>query len=340
MCGQADWVRKSDYRAEQGNWQAGQQIERRARQRNGQQIERQKDWQTRQQARQRPERERNDWQPEQSNWQTGQQAGQQIKRSAKQRNGRSSEYTFEQWPKQPQTQEPRMRANTRTRKNARRKMKQRSNKTLIRTILILILMIGAIKSCGTGIFDSPNAQEYGEPIDISSEVKKGEIPAFLQNDPRWGDKPYGNNTMAENGCGPTCLSMVYCFLTGDDAWNPYNLACKADEEGYYVNGSGTSWLAMTELASEIGLKSHEICFEESVITSELDKGTPIICSMKPGDFTTSGHFIVLTGIDKHGNVTVQDPNSKSNSKKTWPLKDLMPQISNLWGFETVSVFFF
>ncbi len=233
-----------------------------------------------------------------------------------------------------------MRANTRTRANARRKMKQRSNKTLIRTILLLILMIGAIKSCGAGIFGSPNAQEYGGSIDISSEVKKGEIPAFLQNDPRWGDKPYGNNTMAENGCGPTCLSMVYCFLTGDDAWNPYNLACKADEEGYYVNGSGTSWLAMTELASEIGLKSHEICFEESTITSELDKGTPIICSMKPGDFTTSGHFIVLTGIDKHGNVTVQDPNSKSNSKKTWPLKDLMPQISNLWGYETASVFFF
>lgn len=316
MCGQANWIRENGYRAKQGNWQ------------------------TRQQTRQRLERERNDWQTEQGNWQTRQQARQRIERRAGQQTGRPSEYTFEQWPEQPQTQQPRMRANTRTRTKSKQKRKQRSNKTLLRTILILLLVIGAIKSCGAGIFGSPNAQEYGGPIDISGEVKKGEIPAFLQNDPRWGEKPYGNNTMAENGCGPTCLSMVYCFLTGDNTWNPYNLACKADEEGYYVNGSGTSWLAMTELASEIGLKSHEVRFEESAITSELNQGTPIICSMKPGDFTTSGHFIVLTGIDSRGNVTVQDPNSKSNSKKTWPLKDLMPQISNLWGYEKSPALFF
>lgn len=29
--------------------------------------------------------------------------------------------------------------------------------------------------------------------------------------------------MEENGCGPTCLSMVYCGLTGDDRWDPDHL---------------------------------------------------------------------------------------------------------------------
>lgn len=227
-----------------------------------------------------------------------------------------------------------------TRKNSRQKMKKRSNKALLRTILILLLTIGAIKSCGTGVLNPPNTQDYDGPIGISGEIEKGTIPAFMQNDPRWGSKPYGNNTMAENGCGPTCLSMVYCSLTGEDTWNPYNLACKADEEGYYIDGIGTAWLAMTELASEIGLKPCEVRFDESAIMSELKKGTPIICSMKPGDFTTSGHFIVLAGIDSCGNVTVQDPNSKSNSKKTWPLKDLMPQINNLWGYEAAASLFF
>ncbi|MCD8152609.1 MAG: C39 family peptidase [Clostridiales bacterium] len=37
--------------------------------------------------------------------------------------------------------------------------------------------------------------------------------------------------------------------------------------------------------------------------------------MGPGDFTTGGHFIVLTGIDSDGNVIVNDPNSRINSEK-------------------------
>lgn len=317
---QTDWGKKGKHKTAKENWQAGQQIEY------------QNDWRIKQQTSHLSEYAYKQWPSQrigcQSDWQ------------AQQQTGHFAEDGYKQWSTQPLQQQPRMRTNTRAGIKSRRKMKKRSNKTLLRTILIILLIIGAIGKCCAGIFAPPNDKNYDEQINISSEVNKGEIPAFLQNDPRWGDKPYGNNTMAENGCGPTCLSMVYCSLTGKDTWNPYNLARKMDEEGYYVNGSGTAWLAMTELANEIGLKPYEVRFEESAITSELEKGTPIICSMKPGDFTTSGHFIVLTGIDSRGNVTVQDPNSKDNSRKTWLLKDLMPQISNLWGYEETSVFSF
>ncbi|MCC8066097.1 MAG: hypothetical protein LIO94_03200, partial [Clostridiales bacterium] len=53
----------------------------------------------------------------------------------------------------------------------------------------------------------------------------------------------------------------------------------------------------------------------------------------PGDFTYTGHFIVLTGIDGDGNVTVNDPNSPSNSSKTWSLDILVPQIRSLWIYK-------
>lgn len=41
----------------------------------------------------------------------------------------------------------------------------------------------------------------------------------------------------------------------------------------------------------------------------LQNGKLIISSQGPGLFTTGGHFIVLTGIDSDGGISVNDPNS-------------------------------
>ena len=60
-----------------------------------------------------------------------------------------------------------------------------------------------------------------EEIDISGEVHRGKIPLFIQWDERWGYEQYGDDFLAVTGCGPTCLSMVYCGLTGNTQWNPY-----------------------------------------------------------------------------------------------------------------------
>ena len=38
------------------------------------------------------------------------------------------------------------------------------------------------------------------------------------------------------------------------------------------------------------------------IMANLSGQTPMICSMAPGDFTKTGHFIVLTGIDANGKI--------------------------------------
>ena len=169
-------------------------------------------------------------------------------------------------------------------------------------------------------------------IDIKKDVKKGSIPLFLQWDQRWGYKKYGGDFIAVTGCGPTCLSMVQCGLSGRVKWNPYKVAKMAENNGFYVKGSGSSWDLMTYGASMIGLVYHEVVFERDSILAELSSGNPVICSMGPGDFTTTGHFIVLTGTDGNGNVIVNDPNSKENSSKTWSIDKIMPQVRNLWGY--------
>ena len=51
--------------------------------------------------------------------------------------------------------------------------------------------------------------------------------------------------------------------------------------------------------------------------------------MGPGDFTTTGHFIVLTGT-KNGMICINDPNSVKNSEKLWDYEQIKGQIKNIW----------
>lgn len=180
--------------------------------------------------------------------------------------------------------------------------------------------------------DYPTEGNVSHSMDISSEVTKGEIPLFLQWDERWGYEQYGSDFLGITGCGPTCLSMVYSGLTGNTDRNPYRMAVFSEESGYYVDGEGTSWDLMTEGAEKLGLHAENLDISAENIRHALSSGHPVICSMYPGDFTTSGHFIVLTGIDGDGNVTVRDPNSRINSGKTWTIDRLLSQIHAMWEY--------
>lgn len=182
------------------------------------------------------------------------------------------------------------------------------------------------------VLNYPKNKDTHLEIDLTDEVTEGTIPLFIQWDERWGYETYGGDFLAVTGCGPTCLSMVYCGLKGDTKWNPLSVAQWAEQEGYYVKGAGSSWDLMTYGAKNLGLLQENVVFDAEHILRSLNNGNPIICVMRPGDFTTSGHFIVLAGVDENGKVIVRDPNSKVNSDKTWAVEDLMPQIKNLWGY--------
>ncbi|WP_334137619.1 C39 family peptidase [Muricomes intestini] len=95
----------------------------------------------------------------------------------------------------------------------------------------------------------------------------------------------------------------------------------------------TLWSLMTDGVIKLGLHSTELSLDEDRMVQELSQGHPIICSMRPGDFTTKGHFIVLYGY-RNGKFLVRDPNSRRNSKKLWSYRKLEPQIKNLWAFSS------
>ncbi len=172
--------------------------------------------------------------------------------------------------------------------------------------------------------DNPPAEDIGE-------VTKGVIPHLLQWDERWGYQIYGDNMIAVNGCGPTVISMVAAGLTGDGSITPYKVAKYAEEQGYYTGESGTSWSLMTDGAQQWGIRGEELGLSREEIFSALENGSPIICSMRPGDFTTTGHFIVLVGVED-GKIRVNDPNSVKRSEELWDYETLEYQINNLWAY--------
>lgn len=179
-------------------------------------------------------------------------------------------------------------------------------------------------------------KDYSEKKGTSSgELSKTEMaeeyPLFLQWDSRWGYASYGGSSIGISGCGPTCLSMVAYAITKDASATPLKTAQYAEEHGYYVEGTGTSWELMTTGASAFGVTGTELPLSEDRMKQELDAGHPIICAMGAGDFTTAGHFIMIHGYNKNG-FLVNDPNCRARSKKVWSYEELSGQIRNLWSY--------
>ena len=179
------------------------------------------------------------------------------------------------------------------------------------------------------VLNYPIKKDLSYDIDLREYINKSNVPLLLQWDERWGYTKYGDNIMGLSGCGPTCLSMVCIYLLNDPQYTPRYIADFAEQYGYCVPGNGSAWTLISEGGKELGLDVIEIPLDEDRIIRNLEVGNPIICIMGPGDFTTSGHYIVLTGyVD--GKIKVNDPNSPTKSEKLWDYDEIKDQIRNLW----------
>ena len=169
-------------------------------------------------------------------------------------------------------------------------------------------------------------------VGLTKAEQLQEFPLFLQWDSRWGYHSYGDDSVIGlSGCGPTCVSMMLYYLTGNEKLTPDVIADYSMEHEYYVRGTGTSWALMTEIGREYGVHSQVLSLSESVMKNVLDADGVIICAMRPGDFTAVGHFIVIYGYGEDG-FYVNDPNCIMRSKKHWSYDELSGQIKNLWGY--------
>ena len=88
-------------------------------------------------------------------------------------------------------------------------------------------------------------------------------------------------------------------------------------------------MLLSEGAGTLGMSDHELKLVKQKMVNAVEAGHPVILALGKGDFTTSGHYIVLTGwVD--GAFTVNDPNSRVRSGKQWTYEELEGQIRNIW----------
>lgn len=167
---------------------------------------------------------------------------------------------------------------------------------------------------------------------LTDHEKSQEYPLFLQWDPRWGYASYGDdNVIGMAGCGPTSLSMVLYYLTGDETITPDKVAEYSMENGYYASGKGTAWALMEDYPAIYDITSYQLPLDECIMKRELDQGHFLILAMRKGDFTLEGHFIVVYGYDEEG-FLVNDPNCVARSRKSWSFDELQGQVNNIWSF--------
>lgn len=178
------------------------------------------------------------------------------------------------------------------------------------------------------VLNYPLLKDREVSVDLSG-YDTDEVPLFLQWDQAWGYMTYGDNVAGLTACGPVCLSMAAYYWTGDERFSPDKMIEFASEGGYYSSGNGSRWTLISEGAAELGFDVTEIPLVKQRILDNLKVGNPIICAMGPGDFTTTGHFIVLVG-EEDGLLRVNDPNSVEKSRKLWRFEDIEDQFRNLW----------
>lgn len=176
------------------------------------------------------------------------------------------------------------------------------------------------------------AETFIEDITVLN-ANQMSVPLYYQYQSPWGSRPYGNGTIAKNGCAPACIAMVFSYEKGSYI-TPSDIVAYTGNN-YYVNGSGSSWNIFEACASEWGIDCVYIGKSVEAIVQALTSGKPVILSMGPGTFTQSGHFIVLTGINEAGMVTVNDPNDnsrKNHAGREFSISQILSEAKGGWSF--------
>ena len=153
-----------------------------------------------------------------------------------------------------------------------------------------------------------------------------EVVYYNQLDERYAGEPYGTDHIGGYGCGPAAMAIVVSSLTGEVV-DPVQMAAWSYENGYWCKGGG-SYHALIPAAAENWELAVEGCSvsEPQRILDALAEGKLVVAIMSKGQFTKSGHFIVLRGV-QDGKILVADPASYNRSGQLWDLSIILGEAS-------------
>ena len=163
------------------------------------------------------------------------------------------------------------------------------------------------------------------------------MPQYYQGDHRWGSRKYGIGTMAQSGCVPTSLAMVFNGLgqkvlptaVADTIYNNTN--------EMNVGGLGTSGKGAVYAINAYGYKHTVITTKEQLIAA-LQSGKPVFATVGNGIFAKGRitHAIILSGYSG-GKTKAMDPDNVNTTGRwydintIWNQRSLDPYDTNIGG---------
>lgn len=183
---------------------------------------------------------------------------------------------------------------------------------------------GGVYNGTPDIVQTPNINKDGNYVEgvEYTDSSFGQIIYFNQGDykkyyyAKDTSKPeYGKATISSHGCGPTSLSIVASSILNKQITpiETTSKVCKANG----CTSSGSRYTALVNVGKDYGLKVTTTANNQEVINALSTNNSLVIVLMGPGTFTSGGHFIVLTGANTNGQVSVADPASRKRTEKKW-----------------------
>ena len=189
------------------------------------------------------------------------------------------------------------------------------------------------------LFDKPASSSSTSAPTIS---KVNKPVSYLQTDARWKNYNYSakgeTKTIGSSGCGVTVAAMIIATLK-DKNVTPITTAEWSMAHGYKALNQGTYYTYFVPQLNEYGIECKRLntvnLYGKSSSTAHteamnaLKNGNWVIACLGPGNWTKSGHFILLYQYE-NGYIYINDPASTSTAriKNTWDL--FARQVKYLW----------
>lgn len=167
---------------------------------------------------------------------------------------------------------------------------------------------------------------------------------YLQVDPKWKNKPYATkgekSTIGSAGCGPTSAAMLIATLV-DKNVTPETTCAWSMKKGYKALNQGTYYTYFEPQFAEYGIKCTRLNISRinrkpndpihDKALELLDEGHYLIALMGPGNWTGSGHYVVVW--KQNGKYYINDSYSKIARRTIGDFKQFRTECRMYWAID-------
>ena len=169
--------------------------------------------------------------------------------------------------------------------------------------------------------------------------------SYLQTDPKWCSLDYSapgeKTTIAASGCGPTAMAMVLATWA-DPSVTPKTECAWALAHGYKAPHQGTYYGYFEPAGARYGLRVTRLNYTSLYGKSTsayhaqgkdaLDRGELVIACMGPGNWTRSGHYVLVWKIEGD-TIYINDPASTKAARTKGSYSLFRQQVKYYWTIE-------